>query len=239
MNIAVLTGSSCLSKSIKTSIQSVLHTYSLAEAHVETFAELEDLYAICREHLVDLIFITIPMAINEWSLLQRILSCFSYRTFLVLMVSPSDSLEDIFSLSPNYLIRTDHLASDLNRIFYHVILYSEYSRKIITIQQRNDDNDLRTISIKLCQVRYLSSEAHRIIFHADREYSHTKSLKYYEEQFFPYGFVRTHSKYLVNSRFIQKILYENVVLSDQTLIPLSRDRVRKAQEYFSFFGGAF
>ena len=92
MNIAVLTGSSCLSKSIKTSIQSVLHTYSLAEAHVETFAELEDLYAICREHLVDLIFITIPMAINEWSLLQRILSCFSYRTFLVLMVSPSDSL---------------------------------------------------------------------------------------------------------------------------------------------------
>ena len=60
-------------------------------------------------------------------------------------------------------------------------------------------------------------------------------MKQAEEDLAPLGFIRIHSGYLVNYRYIKLIDIRDVVLTDGRRLPVSRSRVKEAREKFFAF----
>lgn len=241
MSIVILTDSFEFSKQLERTLKKILRSHLEINTDFLVPVSFQNFYTICQNNfidsIIDSIFIDSSIAKKNQSALNQILTGISPRPTFVLLTPHSDSAKNLFPLIPHYVVRTDHLITDLDRVLQHIFTSSSYLQKIITFQIRDSDKDLRTVAIKLHQLRYLSCEAHRIIFHADREYSHVNSMRYYENYLRPYGFLRTHSKYLVNSHYISIITAEAVILTDQTKIPLSRDRAKDVKLSFSHLTG--
>ena len=237
MSIVILTDSIEFSKQLERTLKKILRSHLETNTDFLVPASFQDFSTICQNNIIDSVLIDRSIAQKNQSALNQILAGISLRPAFVLLTPDSDSAENLFPLIPHYVVRTDHLITDLDRVLQHIFTASSYFQKVITFQIRDNDKDLRTVVIKLHRLRYLSCESHRITFHADREYSHVNSMKYYEDYLRPYGFIRTHSKYLVNSHYISTITAELVILTDQTKIPLSRDRAKDIKLSLSHLTG--
>ena len=51
------------------------------------------------------------------------------------------------------------------------------------------------------------------------------SLSDFEKRLVPHNFVRTHKSYLVNCKYINSIEQKQVILDDNTVIPLSKYKI--------------
>lgn len=83
--------------------------------------------------------------------------------------------------------------------------------------------------VSLHEIRYLSSEDKYSVIHTkDRKYFDSNSLNLFEKILEPYGFYRIHRGYLVNMTYHRSIGKAEIVLSDNTVLPISR---RKKMSY--------
>lgn len=61
------------------------------------------------------------------------------------------------------------------------------------------------------------------------------SINAFEESYSHCGFIRVHSRYLVNYRHIFSIEKSTIVLNDHDQVPLSRSRINDVKKPFNFF----
>ena len=61
------------------------------------------------------------------------------------------------------------------------------------------------------------------------------SLNSIEKSYSHYGFIRIHSRYLVNYRYIYSIESSTVVLTNKQQLPMSRSKSNSVKEAFLFF----
>lgn len=85
-------------------------------------------------------------------------------------------------------------------------------------------------------ILYMRSDDHYIdIFSVNKKESLRGSLNHIEKNYSQYGFIRIHSRYLVNYRYIYSIEKNTVVLNDLQQLPMSRSRVKAVKEAFQLF----
>lgn len=84
-------------------------------------------------------------------------------------------------------------------------------------------------------IQYLESKAHQVIIHTtDKNITVYEKLNVYEEQLHD-GFVRIHQSYLVNMQFIKRIDRKELLLQDNTVLPVSKSKYNSARDkYFAF-----
>ena len=128
-------------------------------------------------------------------------------------------------------IRKKYLDMEINEILdiliksinsqrrYMVFCYSGVDKKYNVndvVYMQSDDHYVDIISIKdKCSVRC--------------------SLNNIEKKYAHYGFIRIHSRYLVNYRYIYSIENGTVILIDKKQLPMSRSRASTVKEMFQFF----
>jgi len=75
----------------------------------------------------------------------------------------------------------------------------------------------------------------RFIFQDGNNLLSARTLKYFEQQLIPYGFVRLHKSHLVNMVFVDKLITRDsgyLKLSTSDMIPFARDRKTEILEWF-------
>lgn len=83
---------------------------------------------------------------------------------------------------------------------------------------------------------YMQSDDHYVDIITNNKKSTVRtSLNDIEKKYFQYGFIRIHSRYLVNYRYIYSIEKSTVVLDNNCQLPLSRSKVNSTKEAFQFF----
>lgn len=89
---------------------------------------------------------------------------------------------------------------------------------------------------KVDDIIYMQSDDHYIdIISVSGKCSVRESLKEMEINYSRYGFIRIHSRYLVNQRYIYSVEKNAVILSDGQRLPMSRNRARAVKEQFRLY----
>lgn len=79
------------------------------------------------------------------------------------------------------------------------------------------------------EIMYLESFRRQVRVVTVRDFADFYSkLSIEEEKLRPYGFLRVHQSYLINMAYIKTIIENNIYLTDNTVIPISKNRKKEA-----------
>lgn len=179
----------------------------------------------------DLLFLDIEMPrLNGIELCRRIRAI--NPDVLVIFISNKEELVfQTFEVRPFRFVRKSHFKEELPQLILDI--KHELEKQIghtITIREQNSTN---VYSLNVNQILYAE-----VIGKYCNIVTTTKALtvKYtitdLEDLLADYGFLRPHRSYLVNYRYIYQINSHEVVLDDQSSIPLSKQRVEKIKTQF-------
>lgn len=123
-------------------------------------------------------------------------------------------------------------------IQYHVNLYFikeklndeiiKYKEKIMKhIQERFEYYIYQkrglTSQIRLSQIYYIESLRHQIIIHSlEGEIIERKNLSDFLKNIASKQFIQIHRSFIVNKQYIQKIDHQDIILKDNTILPIGR-----------------
>lgn len=93
-----------------------------------------------------------------------------------------------------------------------------------------------SIQLRITNIMYIESYKHDIFLYTqDEKYRIKSNLQRIEKEFEVYGFIRVHSGFLVNYRYIYSVDKTKVVLNNKDMVPLSRYRLEKVKQKLQLF----
>ena len=92
-------------------------------------------------------------------------------------------------------------------------------------------NDGITSKIRLSQIYYIESLRHQIIIHSiNGEMIERKTLSQFIKEIQSLDFIQIHKSYVVNKQFIQEVKNQEVILKEQTHLPIGRSYKESLKE---------
>ena len=89
-----------------------------------------------------------------------------------------------------------------------------------------------TSKIRLSQIYYIESLRHQIIIHSiNGEMIERKTLSQFNKEIQSLDFIQIHKSYIINKRFIQEIKNQEVILKEQTHLPIGRSYKESLKEH--------
>ena len=139
---------------------------------------------------------------------------------LIYIIGPKDF--DLVSLCLQMQTHLYFINYNLEKQFIH---YQEFIRKQIQknfqyyLYQRNGI----TSKIRLSQIYYVESLRHQIILHSiNGEMIERKTLSQFIKEINSIDFIQIHKSYVINKHYIQEIKNQEVILKEQTHLPIGR-----------------
>ena len=113
----------------------------------------------------------------------------------------------------------------LSEIIRYLIERQKKERKLLLKQ--GDE----TTTVSILDILYMEAQNQNIrVVTSNGEYVNSYNLSDYEKEMTEYGFFRIHRGYLVNLGHVSRILGREVVMSDGTHLPVSRNKERIFKE---------
>ncbi|MBD5491829.1 MAG: response regulator transcription factor [Lachnospiraceae bacterium] len=130
-----------------------------------------------------------------------------------------------FDVRPRAFIRKAQLEKDLPDALEVLIEQDGKRNAVVEISCKGNQFD----KIKPMEILFCMSQEHYVRFVWDDGQSklYRMKLDQAEEMLSKYHFIRTHSRYLVNSEYIQEISSDKIILANGQEIPISRANKRK------------
>lgn len=100
-----------------------------------------------------------------------------------------------------------------------------------SVQKEHHYLYINKTKIDCADILYIESYGHYCSIHTDKALETKSSLSELYSQL-PEGFIQTHRSYIVNLSHIEAVLKEGCLLSDETVIPISRNSVKKVNNAF-------
>ncbi|WP_455718531.1 LytR/AlgR family response regulator transcription factor, partial [Anaerosporobacter sp.] len=92
------------------------------------------------------------------------------------------------------------------------------------------------IAVNIKDIIYIESNKHKVTVYTQRKKIVTKAkIGELEENLKCFGFIRVHVGYLINMKYIFSIEKTEIILVDQTSIPMSRHRTEQVKTEFHKF----
>ena len=139
---------------------------------------------------------------------------------LIYIIGPKDF--DLVSICLQMQTHLYFINNELEKQFIH---YHDFIQKQIQknfqyyLYQRNGI----TSKIRLSQIYYIESLRHQIIIHSiNGEMIERKTLSQFIKEIQSPDFIQIHKSYIINKRFIQEIKNQEVILKEQTHLPIGR-----------------
>ncbi len=102
------------------------------------------------------------------------------------------------------------------------------------VEQKNKKNYIgfstteKQVKLDCSLISYIESRRNNVIIHTKEEdYVTLGPLKKYEELLKPYGFSKCHNAYVVNLAYVYAVDHDEVVLTDEIRLPISRARKKE------------
>lgn len=159
------------------------------------------------------------------------------KTLIVFVTDHDELVYSSLRFRPFRFVRKSHLDEELPEVLEAV------SRELAKLGAGRKFT-LRTINgeiyLDIADIQYIEIFGHtlRVQLNSGESAECSGSLSELEKQLSEFDFVRTHKSYLVNCKYIYAIESRQVILDDQTAVPLSRYKADAVREKFKrSFGG--
>jgi len=197
------------------------------EYNINKFNNSMELIEFHSREYFDIVFLDIDMPkINGIEAAQNIK--FKNPNAIILFITSKDEFVfESFKVQPFRFIRKSKLTEEISEAIIEVNKFLEknsYKIRIII--------DKKTYEIDINNILYIESSKNYITINTvnDKQYKYKDSINQKEYELEDYGFIRTHSGYLVNERYIQRINNDNVIIKNNQKIPISRSRIQYVQQ---------
>lgn len=199
------------------------------EIHV--FNQGTNLIHISEKLVFDIVFLDIEMPLMNGLEVASSLRETNPFIHIIFVTNREDLVFSSFKYRPFRFIRKQRLLEELPEAIRHITKLMEEENQYYAV---NINNSIR--QIKISEILYFESLKHDIYIHTQSESIRIKSnLAKIEKEMSIHGFIRVHSGYLVNYKFIYSVNKVDIVLNNQSTIPLSRHRVEIVKQKLQLY----
>lgn len=168
----------------------------------------------------DVVFLDVDMPVaNGEDVAEYIIS--SKKSIPVIFVTNHDDFVfSSFKYRPFGFLRKSHVDSELEEAVIRLDNYLSKSGQCYTFTFQG-----KLISLPYNKIKYIEAYGHEVIIHTtDADIRTTRSLSETEKALSSYGFIRVHKSFIVNTRFIFSVERNNIILTDNSSLPVSRTK---------------
>jgi DNA-binding LytR/AlgR family response regulator len=124
-------------------------------------------------------------------------------------------------------IRKSHLENDLVKVFDRILKDDRNSKYLLL------KHNYEIVKVKYSDILYVEKIKNNIHFHTiNNVYSVKDTLTNYEEILKSFGVVRCLAGYIVNLNYVNKIGRKDIVLTNNFIVPMSRNKQNIVKEEF-------
>ena len=192
-----------------------------AEAEVMCFSSPAALEQEMESRSFDLIFLDIEMPEEDGIRFGERLAGMKTAPDIIFVSSREDRVFDAFRIHPFGFVRKSLFLQDIDGII------ADY------VRARQDDGarnfvvqtSTGTVTIPVESIQYIEGARKNQLIHTtrgDKPFIVNLTMKQLEDVFAPRAFLRVHTGYLVNYRYIRRLSNTDVILTDGTSLPVSR-----------------
>lgn len=153
-----------------------------------------------------------------------------YNDILIVFVTSFDNyVFEAFDYDATAYIRKDEFDEKIESTVDRIVSKINMNSKEIVFS-----NSEGKYHISPKDIMYFESLNHSIYIHdcKNRVIKITNSLNQLEQEFSIYNFIRIHSGYLVNLKYVYSIENISIVLSNGSILPVSRHRLKEVKRIF-------
>lgn len=195
-------------------------------AEIESFSSVSALEKAMESKTYDLLLLDIELPKEDGIHFGKRLGKMSHAPDIVFVSSREDRMYDAFAVHPFGFVRKSHFLKDIVEVVQAYIAdRGQENAKFLLLQVRG-----QTMSLPISGIRYIEGSRKNQLVYLDGQEEPlqvTLSMKKLEEDLASRGFLRVHSGYLVNYRYIRSLGTSEITLTDGNIVPVSR---RKFQE---------
>ena len=174
----------------------------------------------------DVVFLDVDMpGVNGENVAQYINS--SKASIPVIFVTNHDDFVfSSFKYRPFGFLRKSHVDSELEEAVIRLDNYLSKSGQCYTFTFQG-----KLISLPYNKIKYIEAYGHEVVIHTtDTDIRTTRSLSETEKALSSYGFIRIHKSFIVNTRFIFSVERNNIILTDNNSLPVSRTKTEEIKQ---------
>ncbi len=153
------------------------------------------------------------------------------ETMIIFITSHESYVFQSFQYQPLRFIRKDHIKEELEEAL------SAFEKKSLEFDpQYTFVASYQDITVSVKEIMYLEAYNHNITVHCVNDsFTLRKTLRFFEKELLPYGFIRVHASYFVSFRYIYSINPTSLTLSNQEIIPISRGKQSSIKQEFMHY----
>ena len=205
------------------------------EYNITSFYNPLNYLATIKEENFNLIFLDIDMPEkNGLSVAEETLSI-NKNTHIIFLSQREDLVFECLAIHPFGFIRKSNLINDftlmMNQFYNYYLSNNEGGNKIEFVEKN------RTVSFKINEIVYIYSDRnYQDIVTKDNKIETIRiPLSTLEDKLKQFGFIRVHKCYIVNQSYIRIISNEEIKLTNDVTIPLSKKRRDEViKEYLAY-----
>lgn len=201
------------------------------ECITDMFCSSPELLESCAKNEYDLILLDIDMPELSGFDISEHLKKNNIPAEIIFISGRENFVFQSIKYRPFRFIRKSCLENELEESLNGFLEF--YQKKNALFTFRCEDSD---ITIPLSTIMYFECYNHDIEIRMDKGDTYRLNRKYnlkgLENELDNHGFIRIHKSYLVNYRYISLIKETNVILSDQTVLPSTKQRISAVKSIY-------
>jgi DNA-binding LytR/AlgR family response regulator len=199
--------------------------------HVTTYMNGMELLSDNEKEIFDLVVLDIEMPhLNGIEVAEQIRQRNPY-VCIIFITNREDLVFQSLRYRPFRFIRKSRVYEELPEAIDGIIQKLKSENQYYTISFNNSPMQLR-----IADIMYIESIKHDIYFNCQGQNYRVKSnLGKLEKEFEIHGFIRVHSGFLVNYRYIYSIDKTKVILNNKEMVPLSRHRLETVKQKLQLY----
>ena len=195
-----------------------------AAAEIVCFSAPQALERDMASRAYDLIFLDVEMPEEDGIRFGTRLAQMDSAPDIIFVSSREDRVFDAFKIHPFGFVRKSLFLQDIGGVIadYVEARRDEGARNFV-VQTSGG-----TVTIPVSSIRYFEGARRNQLIHTTQSSEPVVialTMKQLEDIFLPRAFLRVHTGYLVNYRFIRRMTSTDVILTDGTALPISRRKV--------------
>lgn len=228
LRIAICDDNQAILRSYKDRIKALFESKHV-EVTIFDYTKGSELVVDCGEISFDLIFLDIDMPeMSGFDVAEKINDIYEDST-IIFVTNEEQLVYRSLRYSPFRFIRKSYFVAELSEAI--VSFLDLYYKRNKTQVFSCINGDLVAINIK--EIMYIESNKHKVTVYLQKRDVVTKAkIGELEENLKDYGFIRVHIGYLINMKYIFSIEKTEIILANQTSVPMSRHRTEQVKTEF-------
>ena len=171
-----------------------------------------------KSNVVDVVFLDIDMPILSGMDIAEGLLNEEYKGLLIFVTSHDSLVYSSFKYHPFGFIRKSYFDDEIEEVISRII--DEISHIDCIFTYKTNDGIYR---VNISEILYFESESNYLLIHLiDKVHKFRGTMSQLEMELSENGFIRVQKGFLVNQKYIEIIRKDEIVMSDNTIISISR-----------------